>query len=205
MSEFKCSICGYTSPLKKNIARHIDKKNKCGEGATIIEIQKEINCEYCNGSFSSKPSLDRHYHICRMKNKVIEKTKENMNVEDTNVEDTNVEDTIIGRQYSTKLIKNTDLVLNASLNFMYIIHEREFFNTDQNVYKLGITKRIHNRMGHYPKGSQILCVIPVKNNPEFSCLQHFRQKFISRLDIGSEYFQGDMSEMIKILCSICVE
>jgi hypothetical protein len=86
---------------------------------------------------------------------------------------------------------------------MYIIQEREFVNSKQSVYKVGITERINTRMGQYPKGSKIIFVMPVDGDPEFLCLQKFRILFIPRTDIGSEYFQGDAEIMVKTLIECC--
>ncbi len=69
MSEFSCSICNYTSKIKRNVERHLTKKTKCGEGiGTIIESSIEIKCEFCNKQYSS--IISHMYHIkntCSMK------------------------------------------------------------------------------------------------------------------------------------------
>ncbi len=64
---------------------------------------------------------------------------------------------------------------------------------------MGITHSIHNRMGSYPKGSKIMCVLPVDGDPEALCLQKFRTMFIPRIDIGAEYFEGNINIMVKTL------
>ena len=75
----------------------------------------------------------------------------------------------------------------------------KFFHNQTNIYKIGVTGAIHNRIGAYPKGSRIYCILPVEGDPEITCLHKFREEFISRLDIGREYFQGDITKMIKTL------
>ena len=86
---------------------------------------------------------------------------------------------------------------------MYIIQEREFINSNQSIYKIGISETINNRMAHYPKGSKIICIVPVDGDPEVLCLHKFRTLFISRKDIGSEYFEGNQDLMVKTLLEIC--
>jgi hypothetical protein len=66
--EFKCSICDYTSELKIHVKRHINNKTKCGEGnPEIIEVPMVINCEFCEKSFKTAPSMKRHLKTCKVK------------------------------------------------------------------------------------------------------------------------------------------
>ncbi len=68
MSNFKCSLCDYTSYFRPNVKSHINKKNKCYEGIPeIIEIHTEIICEHCKKSYASKPNLIKHQKICKNK------------------------------------------------------------------------------------------------------------------------------------------
>jgi hypothetical protein len=60
-TEFACSVCQYTSYIKTDVVRHINRKRSCGEGVKeIIEIPIEITCEYCNKGFSTKAHLTDH-------------------------------------------------------------------------------------------------------------------------------------------------
>jgi hypothetical protein len=62
MTEYSCSICQYSSGIKENVVRHINKKKSCGVGIKeIIEIPIDIKCDFCNKNFSSPISLK--YHI----------------------------------------------------------------------------------------------------------------------------------------------
>jgi hypothetical protein len=58
-------------------------------------------------------------------------------------------------------------------------------------------------MNQYPKGSKVICVIPVNGDPELKCLNKFRELYTSRADIGSEYFQGDLISMTKVFIDCC--
>jgi hypothetical protein len=70
--------------------------------------------------------------------------------------------------------------------------------------KVGRTKDIHRRCGDYPKGSQLLCCWYVLDvvQTETKILEFFRKKYKNRLDIGREYFEGDISSMTKDIMNL---
>ena len=84
------------------------------------------------------------------------------------------------------------------MSYIYLLIEREFINSNQSVYKVGKTNQPnYNRFKTYPNDSKILLHISVENCSEFeeSILSIFRRTFIPRVDIGSEYFEGDVNLM----------
>ncbi len=90
----------------------------------------------------------------------------------------------------------------AEHHYIYLLQEREFFNNKDNVYKLGkTTQELVKRFAGYPKGTVIILTINVivSDESETHLLEIFREKFVSRNDYGTEHFQGDLMEMIKIL------
>ncbi len=69
--EFACSICGYTSSKKVNVAKHINKKNPCGDGVRqIVQVPTEIVCQHCNKNFKLQKSLKYHIdnNVCGIRN-----------------------------------------------------------------------------------------------------------------------------------------
>jgi hypothetical protein len=68
--EFKCSNCEYTSDRKANVKTHITKVCK---NANINVLQIEILCDFCKVKFNTKPSLNRHLKICKVKKNNVEK------------------------------------------------------------------------------------------------------------------------------------
>jgi hypothetical protein len=73
MSEFSCSLCGYSSSSKSNIKNHINKQVKCSVGvADILEVRNKTKCEYCDNLFCTLPSLNRHLKICKVKKENLE-------------------------------------------------------------------------------------------------------------------------------------
>jgi hypothetical protein len=88
--------------------------------------------------------------------------------------------------------------------YLYLLQEREFIKTKENVYKVGRTeKENHSRFNQYPKGSVLLFQMICNNckSIERQIINLFKEKFIQRKDIGNEYFEGDFQLMIDIIYS----
>ncbi len=116
MSEFSCSICNYTSKIKRNVERHLTKKTKCGEGiGTIIESSIEIKCEFCNKQYSS--IISHMYHIkntCSMKDV---KIKEKLELANQKIKELEIENKILKENPKTVInnnsINNTIILVNG--------------------------------------------------------------------------------------------
>jgi len=79
--EFQCSICLYTSDRKEHIQKHINNKNKCGEGIPVIlEISIEVICDYCNKTFTTRPNLKKHLKKCKIKKAEIEEELQKLKI-----------------------------------------------------------------------------------------------------------------------------
>ena len=86
---------------------------------------------------------------------------------------------------------------------VYLIKEREFLKTKENVIKIGKTKQsLNKRINQYPKGSELLLQITTDDcdNLENAIIKAFKDKYIHRKDIGNEYFEGDHEDMIETIC-----
>ena len=87
-------------------------------------------------------------------------------------------------------------------NYIYLLQEREFIKTKENVYKIGMTKKENcKRFNQYPKGSILLFQIICNNckKMETQIIELFKEKFNQRRDIGSEYFEGSYKNMIELI------
>lgn len=84
--------------------------------------------------------------------------------------------------------------------YIYLLQEREFITTNQNVYKLGKTKQDNlQRFKQYPKGSKLL-LQHICNNCDMlekKLISDFKNKYKHRKDLGNEYFEGDYNDMIN--------
>ena len=94
--------------------------------------------------------------------------------------------------------------MELQVQYIYLLKEREFVNTKENVYKVGKTKQVnHKRLNQYPKGSILLLQIVCGNcdtNEQTIC-KLFQKKYKQRKDIGSEYFEGNYHLMINDICT----
>ena len=91
------------------------------------------------------------------------------------------------------------------MEYIYLLKEREFMKTNENIYKIGKTKQDNfKRFNSYPKGSVLIFQILCSNctNIENKLIKLFREKYIKRKDIGNEYFEGDYINMIDDIIKI---
>jgi len=87
-----------------------------------------------------------------------------------------------------------------SAQYVYLIQEREFIKTSENIFKIGKSKQENNkRINQYPKQSKLLLQIVCDNCDilEKELIISFKNKYNHRKDIGNEYFEGDFEDMIK--------
>ena len=90
-------------------------------------------------------------------------------------------------------------------NYIYLIHEREFIKTKEKIYKIGKTTQENTlRFRQYPKGSVLILHITSKDcdEDEKTVILNFKEKFIHRPDIGTEYFEGNYVEMMAEIFAI---
>ena len=90
--------------------------------------------------------------------------------------------------------------------YIYLLQEREFIKTNENVYKVGMTtKENHKRFNQYPKGSVLLFQMICNDckSLEKQVIKLLKTNFRHRKDIGNEYFEGEYKSMIdKIYLTI---
>jgi len=89
---------------------------------------------------------------------------------------------------------------------LYLIHTREFISINKEIYKIGRSSNIENRVRNYPNGSKILLAIINKNSIqcEKDLIKKFKLTFIQKQFYGNEYFEGDKYEMINMMCDYII-
>jgi hypothetical protein len=86
--------------------------------------------------------------------------------------------------------------------YIYLLQEREFIITEQDIFKIGKTKQENlKRISTYPNGTQLIMQIQCDDcdSTELKLISLFTKNFKRRRDIGLEYFEGDCHEMIRYI------
>jgi hypothetical protein len=89
--------------------------------------------------------------------------------------------------------------------YIYIIQEREFIRLNEQTYKIGrTTKTPNNRLMKYPKGSDPIFSLRVDDSKKFESdiINFFKKKFEQKKEYGTEYFSGNLNDMINTIMKI---
>ena len=87
----------------------------------------------------------------------------------------------------------------TAINYIYLLQEREFLKTNENIYKIGKTKQENlKRLCNYPNGTQLIFQMICDDCDiiEKQLLDTFKDKYLLQKDIGNEYFKGNYKDMI---------
>jgi hypothetical protein len=182
---YECIRCDYYTEKKCNIKDHYKRKRPCKITKKDID---QIEClEFLNSKNISIKS-----HLKEQVGQEKEKVKE-------------LEEKV--KELEEQIKNNTNSGMNAinippnPTHFIYIIKEREFVKSGEEIYKIGKTRGLRNRMGDYPKGSVIKLVYPCEDIDiiEKELLHLFDEHFIRMVDVGHEYFRGNVNVMANLV------
>jgi hypothetical protein len=83
------------------------------------------------------------------------------------------------------------------LKYIYLLRECEAVKSDENIYRIGKTKNLHDLINSFPEKPEIILVLPADycDHSEKEIRKVFKKNFKIRKDIGPEYFQGDVDKM----------
>ncbi len=81
---------------------------------------------------------------------------------------------------------------------LYLIKEREFVRINEDVYKIGKSQHVLNRIKYYPKESMLHLVIFCKKTDDYEkeLIKILINKFKLASRYGAEYFEGDLNKII---------
>jgi hypothetical protein len=199
---FYCKECVKYYSSKNSLYNH-NKKFHCNKTNNGLENQ---TCKFCKKVLSNYSSKWRHEKCCKAKAK-IEKENE---IRNKVIEEKEIKNKIM--EEKAKILEEKRILLEEKnkncktikykYNYIYLVQEREFIKTEENIFKIGMTRRPNlERVNQYPKGSdlliQIRCIDCITLEKELITI--FKDKFIQRKDIGNEYFEGDSEIMIDLI------
>ena len=93
------------------------------------------------------------------------------------------------------------------IGYIYLLQEREFIKTKENIYKLGKTKQDNlKRIQNYSNGTKLIIQLECENCDitEKVLIKIFKKNFIQRTDFGYEWFEGNKYEMCNIIYNYIV-
>jgi hypothetical protein len=82
---------------------------------------------------------------------------------------------------------------------IYLIKEREFIKCNEDIYKIGKSNILNNRIKQYPKGSSLHLIIFCEKceDIEKELIKLLTKKFKIRTEYGAEYFEGKIDKIIN--------
>jgi hypothetical protein len=222
---FICNKCNKEFKFESDYIRHQSRKTDCNK------IRTELKCNLCKVKFKCSFDQKRHEetkkHIINTNinidintnNKLINYENEYNNLkkdyDSLKNELINYENNYnnLKNNYDKIILKNNELLnenkllkLNSNINLdhheqIYIIHERTFVELNANIYKIGKTKNIKNRLNGYTKGSKLLFSIACKDctESENKILNFLKnnEKYIHAKEYGNEYFQCNLQDLMS--------
>jgi len=217
---YKCNKCNKEFKYESKLNEHNNRK-------TICNKEDNYNCNICKSNFTYQSDYLRHektkkhIHMSsenvktfninykeeynkllnqnkELNNKIKELISKNEDLTNKNIKFTN---DINELNTKFKLLETSS---NKELNnteYIYIIHERTFVKTNANIYKIGKTKNIKNRLNGYSKGSKLLFTIPCNDCSiiETIILNYLKnnQDYYHAKEYGLEYFKCDLNNLIN--------
>jgi hypothetical protein len=199
---YECPRCDYVSKQKNHMLKHFNRKISCYVSNLDIPIENckerlkkgdfkmklnktEHDCEHCNKKFDRFDRLKKHFFKCKEKKSlinIIKKQREQIN---------NIENPVKPK---------------PSHQFVYLLQEREFIISGENIFKIGKTTQPSERIKGYPKGSILFLNLPCDNcgETEKKLIKHFDEKFLQKCEIGREYYEGELKNLIQEFISITI-
>jgi hypothetical protein len=217
---YKCFKCNKEFQYESKLNEHNSRKTLCDK------IKTELKCDICNIFFkcpynqkihetTKKHILNVNNYTVNSNNKLPLDYKDLQNKLDTIILKNNEllnKNNDLQNKLDTIILKNNELLnenkllkLNSNINLdhheqIYIIHERTFVELNTNIYKIGKTKNIKNRLNGYTKGSKLLFTIACKDctESENKILNFLKNndKYIHAKEYGNEYFQCNLQDLM---------
>ena len=213
-----CELCGKEFKFPYLLLRHLNKKYPCSSNKFSLEtykMDKEISRNDKEVSKNDKETLKsdkdvkvKKFECQKCEKKYVRKKEYSRHILNcTGLKSSQCptcEKFFSSKQSKYQHIKNVKCsppedISEPHKNSVYLLIEREFMASKQNIFKIGRSVNVCNRTKRYPKGSQLLVVLPCIDSCVSECniQKVFSEKFTQRKDIGSEYYEGPPNAIIK--------
>ena len=218
-SDFSCGICLKSFENNYHLQRHLNGKKQCKPPDKDGRVDP-FQCKFCEHTFANQSNLDRHLNVSKKTACYILGTLKVSSVSNTVINNIEKIEQMVNENMTpiltpTPILKPTPIPQMITVNntntkchgfeYVYMIRLREFVRLNENTYKIGKTTRAPNeRMGNYPKDSEVIVFIQVEDchEMELRIMREFSKKFIRRADYGDEFFEGEVEEMKKVFLHI---
>lgn len=160
-----------------------------------LDTITNFKCNLCNKSYPYKRSLVRHHKDIHVNKKPSKPGKDKTLPQ---IPLPAITPTPIPETPATALPVAIPLP-PPNMEGIYLVHTREFLNSNKPIYKIGRSSNIVNRTRQYPNGSNVLCMLCCENSVECEAklIELFKVKFTQETFYGKEYFSGNKYDMIK--------
>ena len=218
--DYQCKYCSKTYQYESKILEH--RKTKKHIDNYNQNKLHNINKIYKNELEIEQLNIENKNKIKQLKNENEHLVNENNNykimIENLNkknqkeINDLNNQNQLLKNENKQLKEENQNLInnkkLHSDLEFIYIIHCAQHLNT--NIYKVGRTVDTDRRKKGYAKNSILLFSIPCINSKlmERKILDYLEEnveKYFKRTDLGNEYFQCNLQNLITDIYKMVLE
>jgi len=158
MTKYQCDLCYKIFKQKIDYIRHIERQTPCysnfkEDNSLIVEKSMDVNsnvCKHCFKLFSTKTNKNKHEKLgnCVNKKKIIEESSEykiKLLEEENKILKLSSNNVVGITIPENKIIipENKIIIpeIEKSPEYIYLLHEREFVNSKQSIYKIGKSKQ----------------------------------------------------------------
>jgi hypothetical protein len=188
-----CKYCEEIFSRNDSLQRHLKTCKEKYDTVRCLEIQLGIKmnkaeianeCKFCNKVLSPKSSLMRHLKTCRKKHEY--------------------------KEYLEEKLRSNEK--NSKKGHIYVARLREHENSNEQIYKIGMTQQGVNkqngkmkRLSGYPKGTKVYELLEVDNCRcvEDDIIRKLKELTTQRTDLGHEYFEGELYKVLFVTRIIC--
>jgi small-conductance mechanosensitive channel len=206
---FSCKKCnkiyksyqGLCKHNKKCIVEEKDSKNETDKTGLIetIETMKQQQNELIEENKKTDYLIEQIETI-KQENIKIKQYQNEIEQYQNEIEQKNIQLNGILETIKLSIMpENSEKIKINNIQYVYLLKEREFVISGKPIYKIGKSKQENVcRIRQYPKGSILLFQKICDNcdDSEKELKKLFNKKYIKHTEIGSEYFEGDVNQMI---------